>query len=251
MNPEQKSALTAKLLAMADDELILAHRNSEWTGHAPILEEDIAFANIAQDELGHATLWYDIVHALSGQAPDRLVFFRDAADFRCVQMVTLPNGDWAFSMLRQYLFDAAEQQWLAALANSRYAPVADAATKMVREEMYHLHHTSAWVRRLGLGTAESRRRMQQALDELWPYALQLFVPLPQDDVLVEAGLAPNVAALQDEWEGMVRPFLTAANLTIPDVTKPITDDRAAHAPHLAPLLAEMQSVARQEPEAEW
>ena len=96
------------MVALADDELILAHRNSEWTGHGPILEEDIAFSNIAQDEMGHATLWYNILQKETGETPDQMVFFRDAAAYRNVQMVELPKGDWAFSMLRQYLFDAAE-----------------------------------------------------------------------------------------------------------------------------------------------
>lgn len=251
MTPEQKTALTHKLLSLADDELLLAHRNSEWTGHAPILEEDIAFANIAQDELGHATLWYTIYADLTGADPDELVFFRDAADFRNVQMVELPNGGWAFSMMRQYLFDAAEQQWLAQMAESSYTPIAEAAAKMVREEMYHLRHTSAWIKRLALGTEESHRRTQHALDELWPYALQLFVPLPHEDGLVDAAMVPDVAALQTEWEGVVRPFLTAANLTIPNEATPPTTRRDDHTDHLTPLLTDMQEVARLDPEAEW
>jgi ring-1,2-phenylacetyl-CoA epoxidase subunit PaaC len=109
MNPDLKAALAAQLLVMADDELVLGHRDSEWCGHAPILEEDIAFANIALDEIGHAVTWYGLLADLKGQDretyPNRLVYHRDMLDFRCVQMVEQPKGDWAFSMLRQYLFD--------------------------------------------------------------------------------------------------------------------------------------------------
>ena len=106
--PDLTIALSQKFLAMADDELILAHRDSEWTGHAPILEEDIAFSNIAQDEMGHASIWYGLLQEIGGQDTDHLVFFRDDGEYRNVQIVELPNRDWAFSMMRQYLFDAFE-----------------------------------------------------------------------------------------------------------------------------------------------
>ena len=127
---------------LADDELILGQRDSEWTGHAPILEEDIAFSNIAQDELGHATIWYGLLSELTGEEPNELVFFRDFDDFRNVTLVELPNGDWAFSMLRQYLFDAFEMVRLSQLLESLYRPVAEAAAKIRMEELYHYRHTS-------------------------------------------------------------------------------------------------------------
>ena len=120
MNQAIQQILTQKLLALADDELILAHRNSEWIGHGPILEEDIALANIAQDELGHANLWYELHQTLTGDEPDDLAFFREADQFRNVQLVELPRGDWAFTMLRQYLFDAYELLLLDQLRHSRY-----------------------------------------------------------------------------------------------------------------------------------
>ncbi|RMG97469.1 MAG: phenylacetate-CoA oxygenase subunit PaaI [Chloroflexi bacterium] len=251
MNEELKQAIVQKLIALADDELILGHRDSEWTGHAPILEEDIAFANIAQDEIGHAVVWYSLVQELTGQKPDQLAFFRDAPDFRNVQMVELPKEDWAFTMMRQYLFDTAELIWLDSLAQSSYKPVADAANKMRNEEIYHYRHTSTWIKRLGLGTEESHRRIQSALDALWGYALQLFVPLPAESTLVTAGVVPDPAEVQAQWEAQVRPFLDAANLQIPDITTPVTTSRTNHTTHLVDLLAEMQSVARLEPEADW
>ena len=174
-------ALADYLLALADDELILGHRNSEWTGHAPILEEDIAFANLAQDEIGHARLWYGLVNDLGGPEPDRLVFFRSAAEYRNAPILELPKGDWAFSMLRQYLFDVGEAQRLPLLAGSPHRPLAEAAAKIRTEEIYHLRHTHAWIERLAQGTQESHRRVQAALDLLWPFAVQLFQPLPGED----------------------------------------------------------------------
>ena len=153
------SRLNDYILSLADDELILGHRDSEWCGHAPILEEDIAFANLALDEIGHANLWYGLLAGILEQDPltypDQLVYFRRPNDYRNIQMVELPNGDWAFSMLRQYLLDAAELVRLNALAQSQFIPLAEVAAKILKEELYHHRHSSAWVRRLGLGTATS------------------------------------------------------------------------------------------------
>jgi ring-1,2-phenylacetyl-CoA epoxidase subunit PaaC len=251
MNPELRSALAAKLLALADDELILAHRHSEWVGHGPILEEDIAFANLALDEMGHATLWYEAYQELTGEEPDRMVFFRDTAAFRNVQMVELPNGDWAFSMLRQYLFDTAEMVRLSRLVESSYEPIAAAAAKIRLEELYHLRHTNQWVKRLGLGTEESNGRLQRALDELWPYAQQLFVPLPNEHLLVKAGIVGETDNLHQQWLQTTTGHLTQSGLTLPDESQPPSQSRADHTPHLAALLAEMQMVARLDPQAAW
>lgn len=243
-------ALAARLLAQADDELILAHRDAEWTGHAPILEEDIGLANIAQDELGHAALWYGLHQQLTGRDPDQLVFHREAAGWRNVQLVELPKGDWAFTMLRQYLFDSYELVWLAPLAESRHAGIAQAAAKIRKEELYHYRHSCAWVRRLGLGTEESQRRMQNALNEMWPYTPQLFATLEDEIALVNAGYVPPLAAVREAWIAEVLPRLEAAGLTIPlAATVPLRRDE--HTPHLAELLREMQKVARADPEAEW
>ena len=250
MNDDLRAALAARLLATADDELMLAHRNAEWTGHAPILEEDIALANIAQDELGHASIWYGLVEELTGQDPDRLVFFRDAGEYRSAQMVEQPRGDWAFTMLRQYLFDAYEMALLARLAGSAYQPVADAAARMRNEELYHYRHSSAWLRRLGLGTAESNRRMQAALDVLWPLAGQLFSPQPGDALLNVEGYWPDLNELRQAWSGVVIPALEEAGLgETAGAAGP--DDRRVHSAHLDTLLADMQMVARADEEAVW
>lgn len=251
MNQATEQILTQKLLAMADDEIILAHRNSEWIGHGPILEEDIALANIAQDELGHANVWYGLIEAITGEEPDKLVFFRETAAYRNVQMVELPRGDWGFTMLRQYLFDAYELLLLDQLQQSSYQPLAEACVKIRNEEIYHFRHSSSWVKRLGLGTEESHRRIQTALDALWPYAQQLFVPLPDEYLLIEAKIVPDLAELHQEWLERIRPFLSAANLTIPDNHQPPTTHRSKHTKHLTKLLNEMQKVARLNVEAVW
>jgi ring-1,2-phenylacetyl-CoA epoxidase subunit PaaC len=155
-------------------------------------------------------------------------------------------------MVRQYLFDAAESVTLARLRVSAHRPLAEAAAKIATEEIYHLRHTGLWLRRLGLGTDESHARAQAALDTLWPYARQLFAPLPGDAVLVAAEIVPDMALLRREWEGVAQPFLAECGLAIPDDPFPRRDvPRAEHTEHLMALLAEMQSVARLDPAAEW
>jgi ring-1,2-phenylacetyl-CoA epoxidase subunit PaaC len=255
VNPEQRADLADALLALGDDEMILAHRDSEWTGHAPILEEDIAFANIALDEMGHAGLWYRLVTALrdedSERYPDRLVFRRTAEAFRNTRMVEQPKGDWAFTIVRQYLFDAAEQVRLRALADHPHGSLAQTAAKILNEERYHLRHQQAWVTRLAQGTEESRRRTQAALDALWPLAAQLFQPLPGEPALVDAGLWPSSTILGEQWRSEAAGFLKECGLTVSLMLPPDEQGRQIHSEFLEPLLAEMQSVARLEPEGEW
>lgn len=252
MEDETKQAFAEYLIAMGDDELILGHRNSEWCGHAPILEEDIAFANIALDEIGHARVWYQIAAELLGKDPekypDQLVFFRDPQDFRCIQMLALPNGDWAFTVLRQYLFDSFEVLRLESLMQSSYSPAAEAAAKLRNEEVYHLRHGKAWLPRLGLGTEESHRRMQDALDMLWPYALQLGQMMPGEENLMDEKEAPITVELFTVWKDEVIQVLQEANLVAPDDGEALNKDRTEHEEHLTVLLEEMQEVPRQHPQ---
>ncbi len=247
MNPSQKAVLAEYLIGLGDDELILAHRDSEWAGHAPILEEDIAFANIALDEMGHAAAWYRLAGELRDQSvetyPDELIFARTPDEFRNIQMVELPNGDWAFSLMRQYLFDSLESVRLNVLAESEWEPLADTAVKIRPEELYHLRHTRTWVRRLGLGTEESNQRMQKALVELYPYALQSFTTSNQG--------IPEGEILQQKWEAEIRPVLADSNLEAPEDENSAVQSREVHTSYLFELVEEMQVVARADIEAQW
>jgi ring-1,2-phenylacetyl-CoA epoxidase subunit PaaC len=249
----EPAGLNDFLLALADDQLILGHRDSEWCGNAPILEEDIAFANLALDEIGHAGLWYGLLAELDQQDPviypDRLVYFRDAGGYRNVQMVELPIGDWAFSTLRQYLYDVYELVMLEALEKSGIKYLAGIAQKIRTEELYHLRHTCAWVRRLGLGTTKSHVRMQNALSELWPYTGQLFEPFGEQG-LVENGYAPDWNQLKNAWKKQVFQILNDASLIVPELSADAMS-RDRHTPHLQILLDEMQSVARLDARARW
>ncbi len=254
VTPSLRDALREYLTALADDELLIGHRDSEWTGHAPILEEDIAFSNLAQDEMGHALVWYTLAAAreLGAPEPDQAAFFRPASEFRNATLVELPKGDWAFTIVRQYLFDAAEQVRYAALAESAYQPMADAAAKLRREETYHLMHSRGWLQRLGDATEESHHRMQAALDAAWPHALGLFEPTGREALLLEAGIKPGEESLRTQWLAQVRPILEGATLEIPTAAPMRGGGRSGkHTAHLVDLLNDMQKVARLEPEATW
>jgi ring-1,2-phenylacetyl-CoA epoxidase subunit PaaC len=254
MKRELQEVLAARLLAMADDEFILGHRDSEWCGHAPILEEDIAFANIALDEIGHAIVWYKVLADLRGEdqenCPDQLVYCRSTSEFWCAQIVEQPKGDWAFTILRQYLFDAQEKLRLDQLIGSHYAPIANAAAKMRPEEIYHLRHSSAWVRRLGLGTEESNCRMQTALNSLWPQADQLFEALPDEEMLVEAGFFPDLHKLKIDWLALVSDLLESSGLSIP-LENIVSLSRNEHSAYLGLLLDELQELTKLYPDANW
>ena len=245
-------SLSRLLVAMADDELALGHRNSEWTGHAPILEEDIAFSNIAQDELGHALVWYTLHQQLGGKTPDFMGFERSWLDFTCCRFVTYPKGDFAYTLVRQYLFDEAEQVRLAAFGRSSCSPLCDIAGKVIREEAYHLLHVKGLVSRLGGATEESHRRMQTALDAAFPQALGLFEKLEGEDALMEAGVFPGNAALQNEWMARVTPVIASSSLKLPLNPKPDFGGRqGSHTPHLQQLVDDMQKVYRLVPGAKW
>lgn len=254
LSPGQKTAMNVYLIALADDQFLLGHRNSEWCGHAPLLEEDIAFANLALDEIGHAAWLYSLAATLKGEDPetypDRLIYHRPARQFRNLPLVELPPGDWAFSMLRHYLFDAAEAHFLPELANCGYAPLAELAAKTRLEEIYHLRHTQAWVLRLGLGTQESTARMQTALDSLWPYALQFLEPVPGEDELVAARVLPDGRAWREQYVAQVETLFRECNLEIPG-ERELEYNRQAHTPYFDSLIADLQSVARLDPQATW
>jgi ring-1,2-phenylacetyl-CoA epoxidase subunit PaaC len=246
--------LAELLLRLGDDRLVLGHRTSQWCGHGPILEEDIALANIALDLLGQAQLFLDLAGRLEGEGrdADALAYWRDETAFRNCQLVELPPGDFAFTIVRQFLFSAWNDGWLEGLAAAPHEDLAGIAAKALKENRYHLRHAAEWTLRLGDGTDESHRRAQAALDELWPWTAEFAWQDDTDRALRAEGLAPDVAALQSRFEAMVRDVTGRATLTLPDGPMRMVGGRAGrHTEHLGHMLAEMQIVARSHPGAAW
>lgn len=245
------AALIQRVTAHADDELVLGHRDAEWTGHAPLLEEDIALANLAQDEIGHAITWYGVRAGLDGSDPDRLVYFREPHEYLSSHLVAQPRGDWAFTMLRQFLFDAYETELLVRLSRSSYQPLAQAAVKIAREELFHLRHSQLWLERLAHGTDESRRRLAEALDAAWVLVPQLLAPMRGDAELAAEGLWPAPADVGSATVTRVSETLTALGLRpAPFDTGPVAERHAQQPPELGDLLGVLQSVARADPQAQ-
>jgi ring-1,2-phenylacetyl-CoA epoxidase subunit PaaC len=242
----EETPLVQLLLCRADDALILGHRLSEWTGHAPILEEELALANIALDLIGQARALYAYAATHTGHTEDQLAYLRDAPGWRNCLLVELPNGDFAFSIARLLLFSGfADLFWRAATA-SRDETIAAVAAKAEKETAYHVRHAAEWLIRLGDGTAESHRRAQTALDELWPYTGELFTGTSED------GLVPDLASLRDPWNATVGAILARATLTRPPDGWMQSGGRSGrHTEHLGFLLADMQYLQRTYPGATW
>jgi ring-1,2-phenylacetyl-CoA epoxidase subunit PaaC len=254
LDAESSAALVQYLLRHGDDRLVLGHRLSEWCGHAPILEEDIALANIALDFVGQANLLLQLAGQIEGRGrdADALAYFREATEFRNVQLVELPNGDFGFTIVRQFLFDAYDVPFLDALQRSAHPELAGVAAKAYKEARYHLRHSAEWVIKLGDGTDESHARAQRALDELWRFTGELFVADDVDRTLTTAGIAPDLAALEPRWRERVEAVLRQATLNLPPATPAMLGGRhGRHTEHLGHMLAEMQIVARSFPGATW
>lgn len=254
-DPAVVAAVKDLLSRMADDALIIGHRHSEWTGLGPILEEDIAFCSIAQDKLGHAYALYRLLHELGEPEPDRIAFFRDAADFRCCHLVEYPNDGYDFSLMRHFLFDTAERWRYHLLEGSRYEPLAKLARKVRGEIKYHVFHATQWVIQLGArGNEESHDRLQRALEVTFPLALGIFEPSPYDELLAQAGIFPGERVLREQWLETLIPILEEATLRLsePEKVPPSYGGRRGiHTDYLQPLLDEMGEVIRSEPEAIW
>jgi ring-1,2-phenylacetyl-CoA epoxidase subunit PaaC len=254
LNDETRAALVEYLQRHGDDRLVLGHRLSEWCGHAPILEEDIALANIALDFVGQATLLLGLAGQLEGQGrdADALAYFREVVEFRNLQLAELPKGDFGFTIVRQLLFDAYDVPFLEALQRSVHTELAGIAAKAYKEARYHLRHSAEWVIKLGDGTEESHQRVQSALDELWRFTGELFTMDDIDRELVTAGLAPDLVALEPRWRERVTAVVRQATLTLPDLAPAMLGGRRGrHTEHLGHLLAELQIVARSFPGATW
>lgn len=250
----EREVLAEYLLRLGDDRLVLGHRLSEWCGHGPVLEEDIATANIALDLLGQATIFLRMAGLAEGQGRDEdaLAYWRDETQFRNVSIAELPVGDFGFTILRQFLFSAWAFHHLEALSASGNAELAAVAAKALKETRYHVRHASEWVLRLGDGTEESHGRMQRAMDELWPWTGELAWQDEVDAGLRKTGVAPDLEALKAPWEVMARDVATRATLTIPKGPMRMSQGRQGkHTEHLGHMLAEMQIVARSHPGAKW
>jgi ring-1,2-phenylacetyl-CoA epoxidase subunit PaaC len=248
------TSLSDYLLRLGDDRLILGHRLSEWCGHGPILEEDIALANISLDLVGQANLLLELAGKVEGQGrtADTLAYFREGVEFRNAQIVELPRGDFAFTIARQFLVSVLEALQLEKLQSSKNSDLAGIAAKAFKETRYHVRHSADWMLKLGDGTTESHDRTQTAIDDLWRFTGELFESDELEQDLVRQGIAVDRGALRDAWRVEVGRVLEAASLNMPDDGFMQRGGRAGrHTEHLGHLLAEMQIVARSFPGAEW
>ena len=248
------SPLVLALLCRADDALILGHRLSEWCGHGPILEEDIALSNIALDLIGQASAMLALAGELEGKGRDgdALAYFRDEHAFRNALLVEQPNGDFADTIVRQFLFDAYSVLLLDTLKGCAHEALAALAAKSLKEDTYHLRHSSQWMLRLGDGTVESHDRAQHALDELWRFTGELFESDAVDAAVAANGITVDRGAIQARWHDLVADVVKRATLTLPgDVPMATGGRRGRHSEHLGHMLAEMQIIARSHPGAIW
>jgi ring-1,2-phenylacetyl-CoA epoxidase subunit PaaC len=247
-------ALTDYCLRMGDNCLILAQRVSEWIGHAPVLEEDIGLANVALDLIGQTQLWLGLAGEVegAGRSADDLAYHRDAGAFRNLLLVEQPNGDFAHTIVRQFLFDAWHYHILMGLTASSDRRVAEIAEKAVKESAYHLARTTDLLVSLGDGNDESHRRMQAAIDDLWPYSGEMFMADEVDEALRAAGAAPALEEIETQWEAHVSDSLERATLRRPEPGyMQRGGKRGVHSEYLGYVLAEMQFLQRAYPDARW
>ncbi|NCI45329.1 1,2-phenylacetyl-CoA epoxidase subunit PaaC [Sediminibacterium soli] len=245
-----KSRLIHYATHLGDNALILGHRNSEWCGHGPVLEQDIAISNIALDLLGQARNFYQYAAELTGNGAteDTLAYLRDVPDFKNTLIAELPNGDWAQTVLRQFFFSAYQYYLYRQLQKSGDAQLAAIAEKAWKEVSYHLRWSSEWVIRLGDGTEESHERMNRALDLLWTYTGDMFIPEAYETEV----FAVDPARVKADWEQKIKQVLEEATLTVPENTWTQSGGKKGiHSEHLGYILAEMQFLQRAYPGAAW
>lgn len=249
-----KNTLSKYTLRIADDSLILGHRLSEWCGHGPILEEDIAMTNIALDLIGQATslLEYAAENEGKGRSADDLAFLRYEKEYTNTLLVEQPNGDFGQTIVRQWLFDTFRMLFFDALTRSKDETLAAIAVKSLKETKYHYKHSSEWVIRLGDGTEESHNRVQKAINTLFRYADELFFMDETDQELSEAGIAVDLETIRPEWTRRINEVLAEATLAAPDNNWKMQGGRTGrHTEFLGYLLAEMQYMQRAYPGMEW
>ena len=247
-------AVKELLYKIADDHLILGHRNSEWTGMGPLLEEDIAFSSMAQDKVGQSLALYQMLEQLGERDPDTVAFMRNANQFHNCVFTELPNGEYDFSLIRHFLFDTAYAIRFDMLSHSSFEPLALLSKKIKGELRYHTMHANSWIKNLGSATEESVNRLQLSLDYALPYALGIFEPSPFEDELISDGIFEGENANRKLWEVKVAEIISQTSLHLPDfkLMPPILGGRKGeHSEHLQPMLDEMAEVFRTDPGAEW
>lgn len=247
LSDRERRAVEAQLLRFADDEFVNAERYTFWQVRAPTLESDLAISNNAQDELGHARLWYDAIEQL-GYTEESLIWESEPSDFQHSTLVELPfeEGDWADAIVRAYLYDEAEDIRLDALANSTYRPIRDRTSRIQAEEGYHLEHAVSWLERLA-ADHDGASRIQAAIDRLYPYALTLFEPVGDvESDIVELGIrSRTLEDMRSEWDTRVRSRFKHLGVTVPDSAPATPIGRNnEHTDHWAPLFEEMTSSYR-------
>jgi ring-1,2-phenylacetyl-CoA epoxidase subunit PaaC len=251
-DPVTRAAFREWLLRAADDELIIGHRHSEWTGFGPDIESDVALSSIAQEEIGHARAVYAQIVAGEDHDADHLAFARPAGEYRHAIFVERENGGWEQSIVRLALYERYDALRLRALAASDQAPVAALARALLREERYHALFADTWLSRLAQAGSAERERVQAALDAAWPDALGLCERTGADAHLLAAGVLPAPAGdFRDAWEGAVRPVLESWGLTIPSAPARLGGRRGTHTSEFDGLLAQMTEVRQSDPEARW
>ena len=242
------------LYKVADDLLILGHRNSEWTGMGPLLEEDIAFSSMAQDKIGQSLALYTMLEQLGEPPPDTVAFTRHASDFHNCIFVELPNGEYDFSLIRHFLFDTGIAIRFEMLSHSSFETLAQLSTKIKGELKYHTLHANTWIKQLGSATPESISRLQNSLEYALPYALGMFELSPFERILAEEKIFEGEKILQLRWQEKIEDILHQTHLTLPgwNSIQPVTGGRyGIHSEQLQPLLDEMSEVIKIDPAAEW
>jgi ring-1,2-phenylacetyl-CoA epoxidase subunit PaaC len=244
---------TQYILQLADNALILGQRLSEWCGHGPVLEQDIALTNMALDHVGQARLLYQYLASQhEGTTEDSWAMLRTEREYRNVQLLELPRGEWDFTMARQFVFDAFNYFQYAALRRSDDPELAAIAAKAIKEITYHAQWSAEWMIRLGDGTEESHLRMQQAIDGLWPYTGELFMPSEADHDAAAQGYGINPESLHTDWTNKVHEVLAMATLAVPaSGWMHRGGKQGIHTEHMGFLLPELQYLQRAYPNAEW